>query len=411
MRVDARPRNVEYEEGTGPGTGRTARRIDPSVGSSAGNRSANLGGGLDAFYLAQRDKTRSMGDINREATIGREQGLMYNPYSDTYQRDSMYNRSGLGYGRGEMPQAQAQPQQPQQPAMTSQQQEWARMAAERQGAGARTMGGMDQSAQGIGVSAFGPSAASMVRPSYYIPNPYLGTREQNIANAKAAGQFDKVRADYNKKNEATGLVMDEEGNITRSPEAYSKIKQEERDLMRGMWREPQTLSKEEEAAGVVSKTAIPSRYGKGSVTISAPGAARPPSMVKDEFGKFVPMNQYLERKKYVQGTKGMNGGNSFVRKIQEPAQKSNPYEALKEKAKKNTLSFNEESKFNMFKRHEDVIPGIYNLSEKEAQKMLLSLGNKKNKENAASKTGQTPRGDTDEKISTLEEYLEFLNKK
>jgi len=293
MRVDARPRNVEYEEGTGPGTGRTARRVDPG-----------MGGGLDAFYLSQRYKDLPMSMINREANIRRGQGMMYNPYSGTYQRDSMYNRSGLGYGRGEMPQAQAQTQQPQQPAMSSQQQEWARMAAERQGAGARTMGGMDQSSQGIGASAFGPSAASMVRPSY-TPNPYLGTREQNIANAKAAGQFDKVRADYNKKNEATGMVMDEEGNITRSPEAYSKIKQEERDLARGMWREPQTLSKKEEAAGVVSKTAIPSRYGKGSVTISAPGATRPPSMIKDELGRMVPMSPYLKEKAEVQKSKGM----------------------------------------------------------------------------------------------------------
>lgn len=389
-KTDAGTPNVELLPGTGPGTGKTgvSWRTKPA--------------GLDEFYLMQQDKTRPLEDIRREAGTAGSMGLMYNPRLGGYQNRGIYNQT-TGW-------QQTQPQQFQQPAMTSQQQEWARMASERQRAGASPMGGMDQSTQGIGASAFGPSAASMVRPSY-IPNPYLGTREQNIANAKAAGQFDKVRADYNKKNEATGLVMDEEGNITRSPEAYSKIKQEERDLARGMWREPQTLSKKEEAAGVVSKTAIPSRYGKGSVTISAPGAARPPSMVKDEFGKFVPMNQYLERKKYVQGTKGMNGGNSFVRKIQEPAQKSNPYEALKEKAKKNTLSFDEESKFNMFKRHEDVIPGIYNLSEKEAQKMLLSLGNKKNKENAASKTGQTPRGDTDEKISTLEEYLEFLNKK
>jgi len=32
---------------------------------------------------------------------------------------------------------------------------------------------------------------------------------------------------------------------------------------------------------------------------------KPQSMVKDDFGNWIPMNQYLERKKYVQGTKGM----------------------------------------------------------------------------------------------------------
>lgn len=397
MAIDARPRNVQYQEGTGPRTGLTARRVDPG-----------MGGGLDAFYMSQRYKDLPMSMINREANIRRNQGMMYNPYTGTYQRDSMYNRSGFGFGRepvGDM--------QPQAPSMTEPQQEWARLAQEKQ-SGAGALGKMGEK-MGLANSAFGPSAASLTTPAtggFAGVNPYAGTRSQNIANAKAAGMFDKIRADYNKKNEATGLVMDEEGNITRSPEAYSKIKQEERDLARGMWREPQTLSKKEEAAGVVSKTAIPSRYGKGSVTISAPGAARPPSMVKDEFGKFIPMNQYLERKKYVQGTKGMNGGNSFVRKIQEPAQKSNPYEELKEKAKKNTLSFEEESKFNMFgKRHEDVIPGIHNLSEKEAQKLLFSLMDEKNKQNAASKTGRAPWDDTDEKILTLEEYLRFLNKK
>ena len=143
MRVDARPRNVEYEEGTGPGTGRTARRVDPG-----------MGGGLDAFYMSQRYKDLPMSMINREANIRRGQGMMYNPYSGTYQRDSMYNRSGLGYGRGEMSQAQAQPQQPQQPSMTSQQQEWARMAAEKQGASAN-VGATGGAMQGLGKSMTG----------------------------------------------------------------------------------------------------------------------------------------------------------------------------------------------------------------------------------------------------------------
>lgn len=193
MRVDARPRNVEYEEGTGPGTGRTARRVDPSVGSSAGNRSANLGGGLDAFYLAQRDKTRSMGDINREATIGREQGLMYNPRLNQYQFNSMYNRNPATN-----------------PAMQQQQQ------------AAQTASNLNLPTSGLmGSLGFLPKIAQSAmgnKSTSPIPqNPLLGVREQNIANAKSSGQFDKIRNEYNRKNMGSGISMDASGNISKSP--------------------------------------------------------------------------------------------------------------------------------------------------------------------------------------------------
>lgn len=223
MRIDARPRNVEYEEGTGPGTGRTARRVDPSVGSSAGNRSANLGGGLDAFYLAQRDKTRSMGDINREASIARENGLMYNPRLGGYTNNSMYNRN-MANPYSMM--GQQQPQQPQAAALTEPQQEWARLAqAKQSGAGAlgkigEKMANANAPTSGImGSLGWLPKIAQAATGSGVVAsaNPYAGTRSQNIANAKAAGMFDKVRADYNKKNEATGMVMDKDGNITKNP--------------------------------------------------------------------------------------------------------------------------------------------------------------------------------------------------
>jgi len=306
-RIDARPRNVEYEEGTGPGTGRTARRVDPG-----------MGGGLDAFYLSQRYKDLPMSMINREANIRRGQGMMYNPYSGTYQRDSMYNRSGLGYGRGEMPQAQAQPQQPQQPAMSSQQQEWARMAAEKQGASANVgatggaMQGLGKSMTGFnpmfgaGMQAAGAALnAASTGKSPTTPNPYLGTREQNIANAKAAGQFDKVRADYNKKNEATGMVMDEEGNITRNPEIAAKDRAAEKTMMSNLRRGVDYTT-----SG--STTSFTSPYGRGSVTTYAPGAARPPSMVRDELGRMVPMTPYLKEKDIIQKSQGMTGGSSVL---------------------------------------------------------------------------------------------------
>ena len=275
-KTDAGTPNVELLPGTGPGTGKTgvSWRTKP--------------GGLDEFYLMQEDKTRPLEDIRREAGTAGSMGLMYNPRLGGYQNRGIYNQT-TGW-------QQTQPQQFQQPAMSSQQQEWARMASERQRVGAGPMGGMDQSSQGIGASAFGPSAASMVRPSY-IPNPYLGTRAQNIANAKAAGQFDKVRADYNKKNEAAGLVMDEEGNITRNPEIAAKDRAAEKTMMSNLRRGVNYTTSGK-------TTAFTSPYGRGSITTNmAPG--RPQSMVRDEFGRMVPMSLYLKEKAEVQKSKGM----------------------------------------------------------------------------------------------------------
>jgi len=293
MAIDARPRNVQYQEGTGPGTGRTARRIDPG-----------MGGGLDAHYMAQRYKDMPMSMINREANIRRGQGMMYNPYSGTYQRDSMYNRSGFGYGR----EPETGMGQPQAPAMTEPQMEWARKAQEKQ-TGAGALGKMGEKMAAVGPYRAGynfpskqPSLQDQVAPA---PNPYMSARQQNIANAKAAGMFDKVRADYNKKNEATGMVMDEEGNITRDPAVAAKDRAAEKSMMDNFRRGVETTT----SGNTMSFT---SPYGRGSVTNYAPGETRPQSMVRDDFGQMVPMNQYLERKNYVQGTQGMTGGTSVL---------------------------------------------------------------------------------------------------
>lgn len=282
MAIDARSRNVQYQEGTGPGTGRTARRVDPG-----------MGGGLDAHFLAQRYKDLPMSMLSREANIRRDQGMMYNPYTGTYQRDSMYNRSGFGFGRepvGDM--------QPQAPAMTEPQQEWARLAQEKQ-SGAGALGKIGEK-MGLADSAFGPSAASLTTPAtggFAGVNPYAGTRSQNIANAKAAGMFDKVRADYNKKNEATGRVMDEDGNISRIPAVDAKNRSEEKSMMSDFNRGVQTATRG-------NTTSFSSPYGRGRITQNmAPG--KPQSMVKDEFGRWVPMSPYLADKKAVQASKGM----------------------------------------------------------------------------------------------------------
>ena len=284
-RIDGRPRNVEYEEGTGPGTGRTARRVDPG-----------MGGGLDAFYMSQRYKDLPMSMINREANIRRGQGMMYNPYTGTYQRDSMYNRSGYGYGReplGDM--------QPQAPSFTEPQMDWARLAQEKQ-SGAGALGKIGEKMAnvnpmfGAGMQAVETAVNAAVRPTFSA-NPYAGTRSQNIANAKAAGMFDKVRADYNKKNETLGRVMDEDGNISRIPSVDAKNRSEEKSMMSDLRRGVQTTTRG-------NTTSFSSPYGRGRITQNmAPG--KPQSMVKDEFGRWVPMSPYLADKKAVQASKGM----------------------------------------------------------------------------------------------------------
>lgn len=293
-RIDARPRNVEYEEGTGSGTGRTARRKDPG-----------MGGGLDSFYMAQRYKDLPMSMINREANIRRGQGMMYNPYSGTYQRDSMYNRSGFGYGR----EPETGMGQPQAPAMTEPQMEWARKAQEKQtGAGALgkigdKMAGMNFSFGVNPMFGAGMQAASAAMQGFQnaqqspAPNPYMSARQQNIANAKAAGEFDKVRADYNKRNEGTGMVMDKEGNISRDPAIAAKNLAEERAMMSDFNRGIQRSSRD-------GTTSFTSPYGRGRITRSM-GPGKPQSMVKDDFGRMVPMADYLADKRKVQASKGM----------------------------------------------------------------------------------------------------------
>lgn len=292
-RIDARPRNVDYDPETGPGTGRTARRIDPG-----------MGGGLDAHYMAQRYKDMPMSMINREANIRRGQGMMYNPYSGTYQRDSMYNRSGFGYGR----EPETGMGQPQAPAMTEPQMEWARKAQEKQ-TGAGALGKMGEKMAAVGPYRAGynfpskqPSLQAQVAPT---PNPYMSARQQNIANAKAAGEFDKIQAEYNKRNEGTGMVMDKEGNISRDPAVAAKNLAEEKAMMSDFNRGIQRSSRD----GVSSFT---SPYGRGSVTTFADPSQKPQSMVRDDFGNMVPMRPFLERKNYVQGTQGMTGGSSVL---------------------------------------------------------------------------------------------------
>ena len=282
-KIYAGSRSNSIVPGTGSGTGFTGRR------------QGDAPTGLNAFYLAQRDKTRSMADINREASIGNQLGLLYNPNLGGYLNDSMYNRSGMGYqnpyaGMG----------QPQAPAMTEPQMEWARKAQEKQ-TGAGALGKMGEKMAAVGPYRAGynfpskqPSLQDQVASA---PNPYMSARQQNIANAKAAGEFDTVRADYNKRNKATGMVMDKEGNISRDPAVAAKNLAEEKAMMSDFNRGIQRSSRD-------GTTSFTSPYGRGRITRSM-GPGKPQSMVKDDFGRMVPMADYLADKRKVQASKGM----------------------------------------------------------------------------------------------------------
>ncbi len=248
-RIDARPRNVEYEEGTGPGTGRTARRVDPG-----------MGGGLDSHFLAQRYKDMPMSQISSFANTMRGRGMMYNPYAGTYQNDSMYNRSGAGYGR--------EPQGPQ----TEPQMQWAQKAQEKQ-SGAGALGKVGEK-----MASMNPPTGGMMGSLGWLPK---------IAQAATSGGF------FGGSNPYAQPQMP-----TKSPEVVAKEIGDEKTMMDQFRRGVNYTTRD-------GTTSFTSPYGRGKMTTYADPAKKPQSMVKDDFGRMVPMSDYLSDKKKVQASKGM----------------------------------------------------------------------------------------------------------
>ena len=281
---------------TGSGTGRAAQRLMGSFG------------GLNNYYALQ-DRTRpafapsdgiyGMGpSAEEESRAATRAGLMLNPNAGAYVNDTLYNRT-KGYQNPPNPHSRfgAMPvNQPQEgaakPSLTPQQQEWADAVGVKSTQSPAPTGG-------IGESAFGPSAASLMTKTPMAPNPYSGTREQNIANAKAAGKFGQIMADYNAKYGKMGYTMNEKGEINRDMDKLKRDLADEKRLKRG-----ETLDVADIASptGKGKRISITSPYGSGSSTL---GRGTGPSTVRDDFGNMVPMKDYLERKRYVQGTKGM----------------------------------------------------------------------------------------------------------
>jgi len=240
--IDAAPRNVAYVPGTGPGTGRTAQRV------------AGSWGGLNQYY-ALKDRSRpawanprgilGMGNsAEEEGRVSTNAGLMWNPNQGAYVQDTLYNRT-TGYGSQRNPYSSRTMMQydegegPQQPAMTEPQQRWAQKAQEKM-SGVGALGKVGEKMESINpmmgwLNKIGNAAASTFgAKASGAQNPYLGTREQNIANAKAAGEFEGIRNKYNEANKRGSLRMEEAGNITQDPKALSDIQREEYQLRRGI---------------------------------------------------------------------------------------------------------------------------------------------------------------------------------
>lgn len=280
-------------------------RMDEARANRGPWPSARTSTGLDEFELMNQEKNRPLADIQREAREASRRGLMYNRNTGGWVDDTMGNRSAMANAN---PYAQRglQAGDPQMPPMTEPQMEWARKAQEKQ-TGVGALGKVGEKMDSLNQSAFRPPAVTLPSTSGAMANsnPYAGTRQQNIANAKAAGEFDNIKADYNRKNNKYGMVMDDEGNIVRDPKLTENYKNRlstdkaaERSMMSDFNRGIQRFSSNRGSS-------FTSPYGRGSIARTGLGTGAPTSMVRDEFGRMVPMAGYLKGKAAVQRSKGM----------------------------------------------------------------------------------------------------------
>ena len=120
-----------------------------------------------------------------------------------------------------------------------------------------------------------------------------------MCSSDLAGKFGQVMADYNAKYGPMGYTMNEKGEINRDMGKLARDLADEKRLQRG-----ETLDVADIASptGKGKRVNITSPYGSGSSIL---GRGTGPSIVRDDFGNMVPMKDYLERKRYVQATKGM----------------------------------------------------------------------------------------------------------
>jgi hypothetical protein len=158
-------------------------------------------------------------------------------------------------------------------------------------------------------------------------------RQANIDAAKKAGTFERIRESYNARNSMGkgGFYMGADGDIWRQDESGDLAKDAEGRLIKASSEElagvkstptsampsaPVTAAQrrqmladaemgrmEKRTDGRINE--IQSKYGTGSVKFRKPGEARPAAMTTDEFGKPETMKSFLERRKFIQQSKGM----------------------------------------------------------------------------------------------------------
>jgi hypothetical protein len=186
-RLDARPKNNIYAPGTGPGTGRTAIRVgtinrdgSTSPVSALGAATGPLSQPLPRFSA---DQLQQMKDTNSQG-FGTRPGRI-----DARPRNNIY-MPGTGPGTGRT---------------------------------AIRVGTINRDGSTSPVSGLGAATGPLSQPTsrFMTPRPTpadaFAQRQGNVANAKANGTFDAAREKFNAAN--PGHIMDEQGNISKNPNA------------------------------------------------------------------------------------------------------------------------------------------------------------------------------------------------
>jgi len=211
---------------------------------------------------------------------------------------------------------------------------------------------------GMSAREMGEDAASMgytlgaqgLRPSYMPNNPQAApTRESNVAAAKADGSFARIRREFNARN--SGKRMNNRGDIIDvevKEKAASPAPKPDGTIAGAAGVDLEKLRPDFSAAKDIATTPTPSApvtaaqrrqmlrdaatdrsesrvgdrvagissgYGTGSSKMyaktdeerktGARPSAIPQAMTTDEFGRPETMKSFLERRKAIQGTKGM----------------------------------------------------------------------------------------------------------
>jgi hypothetical protein len=188
-RLDARSKNNKYAPGTGPKTGQTAIRTGTinrdgttsPVSATFGTATGSLSQPLAQFSAEQ---LQQMKEANR-ANFGKRPGRI-----DARPRNNIY-MPGTGPGTGRT---------------------------------AIRVGTINRDGSTSPVSStFGAATGSLSQRSFKLMTPRptppdaYAQRQSNVANAKANGTFDVAREKFNAAN--SGQIMDEQGNISKNPNA------------------------------------------------------------------------------------------------------------------------------------------------------------------------------------------------